>query len=274
MLVESHDAIADLRARQMAATALAAAFSQPHGAAVHGIPASTQAALSSAWRLVALPHAALDRSELQRGEALPAEVDFQSVIRWLRLDPDRRQRAAQRVFGLVISKPCAPCETEHLRAGDAFCRAQVMADITGFYHAFGVDVSSRQPQRPDHLVLELEFVALLLGKLVDSFGDSAASERMDVCQRALASFLRDHMTTWLAGFGQLVARRAEDVAGAMVEGSERESVGLLGDIGRVLCAWIAAERRCAGLAPIRGIEVRSLPVAAESNEACESCECL
>ncbi|MBW7906548.1 MAG: molecular chaperone TorD family protein [Phycisphaerae bacterium] len=273
MPVKAHDAIADLRARQIVATALAAAFSQPHAAVDRGVPASTQAALSSAWRLVALPHAVVDPSELQPGEVLPTDVDFRSVTRWLRLDPIRRERAGQHVFGLVISKPCSPCETDHLPYGDAFCRAQVLADITGFYRAFGVDVSSRQPQRPDHIVLELEFVAILLGKLADAFGDGAASERVDVCQRALASFMRDHLTTWLAGFGQLVARRAEDVAATIAEASEREDVALLGEVGRVVCAWIAAERRCAGLAPTRGIDVRSLPVATESNEACESCEC-
>ncbi len=274
MLVKPPDAIADLRARQIVAASLAAAFAQPAGKAQQPIPPATQAALGSAWRLVALPHAALAQSELQRGEVLPAEVDFPSVIRWLRLSPDQRQRAAQRVFSLVISKPCAPCETEHLRSGDAFCRAQVMADITGFYRAFGVDVSRRPPQRPDHLVLELEFVALLLGKLVDSFGDPAASERMDVCQRALASFMRDHLTTWLAGFGQLVARRAKDVADGITEARERKNVALLGEVGRVVCAWIAAERRCAGLAPTPEIEARRLAVATEPDELCASCECV
>lgn len=273
MPTEPHDAIADLRARQIVAAALAAAFSEPHDAADHGVPAAADAALGSAWRLVALPHAALARSELQRDELLPAEVDFQSVVRWLRLDPARRQRAMQRVWGLVSAAPCAPCETEHLRSGDAFYRAQVMADIAGFYRAFGVEVSRRRPQRPDHLALELEFVALLLGKLVDSFGDRAAGERRSVCQRALASFLRDHLTTWLAGFGQLVARRAGELAAAMADERERESVAWFGEVARVLCAWIAAERRCTGLAPARAVEVHALPVVTEPLEACESCEC-
>lgn len=273
MLVESHDPSADLRARQIVAAALAAAFSQPQNATERGVPAALPTALRSAWRLVALPHAALDRSELQRDEVQPDAVNVEAVIRWLRLDPDERQRAAQHVLGLVNSRPCPPYETEHLRSGDAFQRAQVMADVAGFYRAFGVDVSHRQPQRPDHLALELEFVALLLEKLVDSISDRADSERADVCQRALVAFMRDHMTTWLAGFGQLVARRAEDVAAALADDQQRESVALLGEVGRVVCAWIAMERRCAGLAPTRGIEAHSLPVATESNEACESCEC-
>ena len=71
----------------------------------------------------------------------------------------------------------------------------------------------------------------------------------------------------------LVSRRAADVAGAIAEGQERESVALLGDIGRFVCAWIGAERRCAGLAPTRNIELHSLSVPTESDQACETCEC-
>lgn len=271
---DPHDAAADFTARQLVATALAAALSDACVPPDRGLPSGALAALGSAWRLLVESHASLKRTDLQHGELLPTDVEIEAVERWLRLDPERRQRAAQCVFGLVISSQCPPCETEFLRSKDAFCRAQVMADITGFYRAFGVEVSSRHPQRPDHLVLELEFVALLLEKLADAAGDRGASERMDVCQRALASFMKDHLTTWVASLGRLVAQRAADAAATMSEETEREGVALLGGVGRILCAWVAAERHCARLEPALNIELSQLSAPIESDQACAACECL
>ena len=266
-----NDQAADLLARRLVATALAAALSPPPTADEGGTLPVTPFALRQAWRLTALAHAALKRSELQRGELLPAETDIEPLAKWLGLEPARRARAQQNVFGLVISKHCPTCETERLASGDAFYRAQVMADITGFYRAFGVEVDARRPQRPDHIALELEFSAFLLAKLADSVAEGTA-EREEICRAALAAFVRDHLAAWVADFGQLVARCAAEAARDLPT-AERSDVRLLGCVGHVLCAWIAMERRFAGVAPLRRVELPSLVEAADLEPACSSCEC-
>lgn len=69
-----------------------------------------------------------------------------------------------------------------------------MADVAGFYRAFGFQVTG---ERPDHLVPELEFVALLLVKEAHATlsGDHDASQ---VCRDARLKFVREHLGLWLA----------------------------------------------------------------------------
>jgi nitrate reductase assembly molybdenum cofactor insertion protein NarJ len=68
-----------------------------------------------------------------------------------------------------------------------------LADVAGFYKAFGMAVSR---ERPDHVVAELEFASVV------SLSEAQARERADdeaadVCAQAARVFLRDHLGGWL-----------------------------------------------------------------------------
>jgi TorA maturation chaperone TorD len=84
-----------------------------------------------------------------------------------------------------------PYETEHQKT-DEFARAQRLADIMGFYRAFGVEPAS---DRPDHIAAELEFMHLLTLKEAHALaaGDPANAA---VCREAGEEFLREHLATW------------------------------------------------------------------------------
>jgi len=76
-----------------------------------------------------------------------------------------------------------------------------MADIAGFYHAFGFEVRG---QRPDHIAPELEFVALTLAK--EAYARlSGEAEGGEICAEAREKFLAEHLCRWLP----LIAERAE-----------------------------------------------------------------
>lgn len=68
-----------------------------------------------------------------------------------------------------------------------------LADVAGFYRAFNAAVTR---DRPDHVVAELEFLALTLLTEAEALerGDEDIAE---VAARATRSFLRDHLGGWI-----------------------------------------------------------------------------
>ncbi len=72
-------------------------------------------------------------------------------------------------------------------------KAAELADIRGFYQAFGLEVAL--PVEPDSLVAELAFLALLLHK-----GLHVGEEGQRVCREAFGAFLRDHLGRWYKAF--------------------------------------------------------------------------
>lgn len=78
-----------------------------------------------------------------------------------------------------------------------------LADIAGFYRAFGFVV---ERERPDHCVAELEFFTYLA--LAEArFRRDGETEGAEVCAAATKTFLKDHLGGWLDAF----AARLEEV---------------------------------------------------------------
>ncbi|GMU54037.1 MAG: hypothetical protein AMXMBFR33_31830 [Candidatus Xenobia bacterium] len=79
-----------------------------------------------------------------------------------------------------------------------------LADIAGFYRAFGVE--TRQDM-VDHMAAELEFLAYLLIK--EAYAEEQGwEEPRKITARAYASFLEDHAGRWL----DFLAERVDSVA--------------------------------------------------------------
>jgi TorA maturation chaperone TorD len=72
----------------------------------------------------------------------------------------------------------------------------ILADITGFYNAFGFKLSEEASEKADHLTGELEFVALLLVMLAQTQDEEA----LRITHNALSSFSFDHLGDWLPTF--------------------------------------------------------------------------
>lgn len=77
-----------------------------------------------------------------------------------------------------------------------FRQSQELADIAGFYSAFGFKSGGRLRERPDHLSAELEFMYLLCLKEALALSNER-SEEAQVCQDAQKSFLNDHLGSWI-----------------------------------------------------------------------------
>lgn len=75
-----------------------------------------------------------------------------------------------------------------------------LADIAGFYSAFGFAVHH---ERPDHIVAELEFMAILLLAEADALADGH-TDQAEIAADAARVFLRDHLGTWVVAWASRV----------------------------------------------------------------------
>lgn len=234
----------------------AGAFSDPRSAA-------RGAAVDSQSRKLAVDAADFLRLEHTESNAclgfgeLPAEeLDLRLVTRLIQRESAEDSEYV-RVFGLVSCRECPPYETEYDPLEDTFFRSQQMADIAGFYRAFGLVPAGELSERPDHLALELEFSALLLAKkrlAARSAADGLPDDNVSICQDAREKFFREHFGWWTPSFSVALRKKA---------GS-----GIYDDLGRALGAFVAIERRRLGIPP--GLaHVRPCPV--ERSEEPEGC---
>lgn len=234
MLHRVTEQAAGLLARRIVADAMARAWADPLavlGAAPPPVPGD---AIRAAWDVLRAECDGLTSMQLAPGELMPAEVDDKALLHWLSLPAARRAEAYRRTFGLVAAKTCPPYETEYLPWKDVTHQAQQLADIAGFYRAFGLRPDPSHPQRADHLALELEFSAYLLDKALLAM-ERGESEHVETCQRALAGFVSDHVAWWAPSFACLVCRRVGQLG-------ESGDLALLGELGKLLRAWVAMER--------------------------------
>lgn len=110
------------------------------------------------------------------------------------------------VFGHTLSKKIAPYALEHLKNTDVFFRTQKLADLNGFYKAFGIEVQSIE--RADHISTQTEFLSYLLLKerLAERDG---LMEEMDVCREAFENFKKDHFLDWAGMFSENLADKVD-----------------------------------------------------------------
>lgn len=109
------------------------------------------------------------------------------------------------LFTLSSSPDCPMFETAFLSTEAAQQTAR-MADIAGFYRAFGVDPAS-PGFRPDDLCVELEFMGYLCRKQAHA-AEHMGAPRVKQVLRAQRMFLREHLGRWGIGIGRRIALRS------------------------------------------------------------------
>ncbi len=197
--------------------------------------------------------AAFHPAELGPGELDPA--DLETV--YLFPDEDDLSEAYLEVFGHSISKDCPPYENEYCANRDVTFRSQRLADIAGFYHAFGLDRASTARERIDHLSFEAEFLQILIARQLYATDRGLDDSRAEVCREAERRFFVEHLGWWLPAFGvQLEARS-----------SSRFYKGL----ARFVRGFAAAERAALDLPPFAELPVAH-PDAYEPQGACFDCD--
>ena len=145
--------------------------------------------------------------EVAPGELPPDQFNIELAISLLR--PEQAAEY-QQIFGLMVSKKCPPYETEYCPQTFSVYRSQQLADIAGFYRAFGLEPSLDMPERHDHIALELEFMSWLIAKEDYAF---QSAEKVATCIDAQRSFLKEHLAWWAPAFAQALRPRADRIKG-------------------------------------------------------------
>lgn len=142
-----------------------------------------------------------DTAELQR-----CLKEFQRYFESTSLET--LQKLYQRVVGHTISKECPLYETQY-GAAHVYQQTHELADIQGFYKAFGLEISEAEKERSDHVSVEFEFMHFLLYKqayALENHGD----EKAQICMDAQKKFLKEHVGKWVPLFAILFGRKTGD----------------------------------------------------------------
>jgi DMSO reductase family type II enzyme chaperone len=162
----------------------------------------------------------------------PALFDAFDLLWASSRDLEALRRDHARLVGHSPRAGTTPYETEWTGAAGEILQYHELADLSGCYQAFGLELAPACDERADHLAIELVFMAFLCVKeaLAAEQGRAEDAATVRAAQRA---FLEGHLLRWVGSFAARVER--EDPS------------GFYGRAAALLEHFLAAERRRFGL---------------------------
>lgn len=139
--------------------------------------------------------------------------------------------AAQYVALFDGAAACAPYEGAYGPPQMAGKSAQ-LADIAGFYLAFGLEPATGQPDVEDHIATEFEFMSVLAVKEAWALAEGH-HEHAEITHDAAASFLTDHVGRWATAFARELSRMS--------------ALPYYRAVADLVSAWVTAEVAALGL---------------------------
>lgn len=128
---------------------------------------------------------------------VPAALVEAARAAWLAWELGSARREYTRLFcGKVLASPNEASYGDGRRPAG---RARELADISGFYTAFGFGPAVRGAQLFDHIAVELEFVSLMLLKQAYAL-DLQDREAYEISAAATRAFLQEHLGRWVPAF--------------------------------------------------------------------------
>jgi TorA maturation chaperone TorD len=218
--------------------------------------AATQQVATEAADLLREEDAAVARP-FARGERPLADLDPGRLFARLPKSAAELNDLYEANFGLLGGSKCPPYETEYVPHKFIFQRSHMLADVAGFYRAFGLQTSSTAPERPDHIALECEFLAqvcYLQGEAAQGSTAEAAAQA-EICQHTVQRFLSEHFVWWAPALARLLGHQ--------------DPGGFYEAVAQFLAALVAAVRALAEIEPPRLV---AEPSPIENADECSGCE--
>jgi TorA maturation chaperone TorD len=148
------------------------------------------------------------RHALQSLDAPASDVRCVAALRGASEHLESLTEQYWRLFGHTVRGLVCPCETEY---GDdnKHQQPQQLADIAGYYRAFGLTPLATSELRHDHIACECEFLSFLNLKqalfLEECAHTVGGAETLEVTCRAERTFLRDHVGRFGRAFASCLA---------------------------------------------------------------------
>jgi TorA maturation chaperone TorD len=164
----------------------------------------------------------------------PGDASSDLAVRlnqWLRaveaLTLDAWQSGYTRTFGHTARGKVCPYETEYGQQG-LFEQPRQLAKISGFYGAFGLELTHVGHERADHASCELEFLDFLCRKEAVAIEMNDEANREET-QKGIRLFLRDHVGRFACAFARLLQKN--------------DPGGFYGELGGLLLVFVTLECR-------------------------------
>jgi putative dimethyl sulfoxide reductase chaperone len=174
------------------------------------------------------------------------------------------QAEHRRVFGLTGSL----CYETEYGLPHEFRQSQELADISGFYQAFGFRLGGKVRERLDHLIVELEFMYLLCLKEALAHSEQN-SNRAEISSAAQRGFITDHLGCWIPLFSKAVEKTAFQAKNQQASTPFRKSP--YPELALFAADFVAAHANLVGAEPaiLSASKVRPTPLGPEMS--CGDC---
>lgn len=149
-------------------------------------------------------------------------------------DKERLQREHMLIFTHGFSKECPPYEIFYGTDGYTM-QIEVLMELGGVYKRYGVELSDRADERPDHLSIELEFMQYLAYKEAYGIKHGHPDEAIKVAADGQKKFILNHLGRWVPLFCQFLSQKA--------------AKGLYLHLSELLSIFMANEVRLFGVKP-------------------------
>ena len=142
-----------------------------------------------------------------------------------------------RIFSMGLM--CPHNETEFC-SSHVFMKGQELADIAGFYNAFGFKMSVEEKALVDFVGTELEFMHVVTFKEHHALG-SGEEGNAGTCREAQEKFLKGHLGAWVGAFSKIL--------------SATTHLEFFWTLGKLLDKFVSFEGRHLGVAPFPVVTV-------------------
>lgn len=137
---------------------------------------------------------------------LPFKADFEFVKGGIPSPSLTREEFESEYINTFDINPSRPLyESAYTR--EDMCARDIYEDLLRFYDYFDIKLSEKEKDYPDHLTVELEFMAFLSKKEADAIGRGVSPDPYRLAQ---LDFIERHLDKWVYKLDEKIQKKAMD----------------------------------------------------------------